>query len=73
MASLMFPVMTDAQKLEAAELLQRLEAIDAALAQVQNQRAAFEQKAQNEENFLRTERMKAQVALRALRAVQVVE
>lgn len=73
MAILTFTNLTEAQKLEAADLIQKLEAIDAALAAVQTQRATFEIKAQDRENFLKTERMKVQMALRVLRQATVTE
>ena len=73
MAQLTFGELTDAQKLEAADLIQKLEAIDAALAEVQTRRADFEVKARDRENFLRTEHMKVQQALRLLRQAEVTE
>lgn len=73
MTEITFGELTDAQKLEAADLIQKLEAIDGALAGVQTERAEFEQKARNKENFLNTEKSKIKVALRALRQAQVTE
>ena len=73
MATLNFGELTNAQKLEAIDLFQKLEAIDAALAEVQNQRAAAEIKWSDRQNFLNTERMKLQVAIRALRQAQITE
>ncbi|HUT02855.1 MAG TPA: hypothetical protein VM163_03065 [bacterium] len=73
MSKLSFETLTDTEKMEAADLYQKLEAIDAALADVQNERAAFESKARDKENFLRTERMKVQNTLRALRQATVEE
>ncbi len=63
--------LTDTQRLEAADLLQKMEAIDAQLATVQTERANAEAGWRGKENFLKTERMKVQVALRGLRQVTV--
>ena len=68
-----FGELTNGQKLEIADLVQRLEAIDAALAEVQNQRAQVEIQLQDRENFLRTERMKIQNQIRAIRSAQIIE
>lgn len=73
MAQITFGELTDAQKMEAADLIQKLEAIDGALAEVQTKRAEFEQKARERENFLNAEKTKVKVALRALRQAQVTE
>ena len=73
MATLNFGELTNAQKLEAADLVQKLEAIDAALAAIQNERAAAEIKWSDRQNFLNTERMKVQVAIRAIRQAQITE
>ena len=63
--------LTNTQKMEAADLLQKMEAIDAQLATVQTERANAEVGWQGKENFLKTERMKVQVALRGLRQVTI--
>ena len=73
MSTISFTELTNDQKLEAADLVQKLEAIDAALAEVQNERATAEVEWNNRENFLNTERMKVQVAIRAIRQAEVTE
>lgn len=73
MPTLQFAELTPQQKQEAIDLIQKLEAIDAALAQIQTKRAEFEVKARDRENWLRSEKMKVQNAIRALRSVEIIE
>ena len=73
MANLSFGELTEAQKLEVADLVQKLEAIDGAIAAVQTKRAELEAKLRDRDNFLQTQRMKVQVALRAIRQAEIQE
>ncbi len=67
-----FDDLTDIQKLQAADLIQKIYAIDAAKSVVQSERATAEIAWNNRINTLDTERMKLEVALRALRAVKII-
>ena len=67
MISVTFTDLTQNQKLEVADLLQKQEAIDGLLADVQTERATAEQGWRDRENSLRTERMKVQMAVRGIR------
>ena len=73
MSTISFTELTNDQKLRAADLIQKLEAVDAALAEVQSQRAQAEINWIDRENFLRTERMKVQNQIRAIRQAEVTE
>ena len=73
MPTINFPQLTDAQKMQIADLVQRLEAIDAGLAAVQTQRANAEIQFKDRENFLKAERMKVQAALRQIRQAEISE
>lgn len=68
-----FTELTNDQKLQAADLVQKLEAIDAALGEVQSQRAQAEINWSDKENFLHTERMKVQNQIRAIRSAEITE
>jgi uncharacterized protein YlxW (UPF0749 family) len=65
--------MTDKQKTDAADYLQKLEALNGALADLQSERAAFEGKLNERIRTIEKERSNAMDALRALRPITITE
>ena len=63
--------LTDAQKMEAADVAQKIEAIDGALAVVQTERAASEVGYVAREEVLRAEKNTLKETLRNIRSVTV--
>lgn len=68
-----FDDLTQAQALEVADLTQKLEALDALLAVVQNERAEKDAEWSGRENYVKGERTKIVVQIRAIRQAQVIE
>ena len=68
-----FGDLTNAQKLDAADIMQKIEAIDDQLAKIQTIRATKEAEWNGKENNLRTFRMNLQDQLRAIRQAVVTE
>ena len=68
-----FTALTDVQKLLAADILQKIEAIDGQLAKVQTVRATKEAEWNGKEEGLRTFRMQLQMELRKIREATVSE
>lgn len=66
-----FPVMTEAQRLQATELAQRVAAIEGEIAALSDVRATQEAIWRKKENFLKTQLGLAQVAFRDLRKASV--
>jgi len=73
MTEISFGELTEEQKLEAADLFQKKEAINGALAAIQSERALAEAKWRDTENFLRTELMKMEVEIRAIRPAVITK
>ena len=65
--------MTDNQKIDAADYLQKLEALNGALAELQSERAAFEARLSERIRTIEKERSNAMDALRALRPITLTE
>jgi len=68
-----FGTLTDVQKLEAADLDQKINAIDAAMADIQTERAGYEVVWRDKTNALQTEKAKIITQLRTLRAASIVQ
>ena len=68
-----FDDLTQAQALKVANLTQKLEALDALLAVVQNERAAKDAEWSGRENYVRGERTKVVVQIREIRQAQIVD
>jgi hypothetical protein len=71
--TLEFGTLTVAQKQEAADLLQKLEAIDSALADIQTARATAEAIWTKKTNFLNQQKGNIKDAIRALRTASIIE
>ena len=65
--------MTDKQKTDAADYLQKLEALNGALADLQTERAAFEAKLNERIRAIEKERANCMDSLRAIRPVTITE
>ncbi len=72
MATVVFADLTDAQKLLAADLIQKTAALNAEKAKIQTERAQAEIKWNDRTNTIEIELAKVEVALRAIRVAQVV-
>ncbi|MDD4986559.1 MAG: hypothetical protein PHQ43_12430 [Dehalococcoidales bacterium] len=70
---IMIGTLTDVQKSTAADLVQKLEALDAALAAIQTERAEAEGIWNQKTNAINIEKSKVRDELRALRAVDIKE
>lgn len=70
--AIQFGELSNQQKLDAADILQRIEAIDAARAKNQTWMAEQQAKFNDRENTLMTNRMALQNQLRGLRAITEV-
>ena len=71
--AIIFSELTQAQKLQAADILQKIEAVDGAVAAIQTERAIAEAQWNGKEQILLGEQAKLRVALRALRQAEVIE
>jgi hypothetical protein len=65
--------MTDKQKTDAADLLQKLEALNGALADLQTERAAFDAKLMERSRAIEQEKSKIVITLRQIRPVIIDE
>lgn len=66
-----FKDLTDVEKLQAADIVQKIEAIDGAIANIQTIRATAEAQWNGKEQVLLGEQAKLRVALRAIRQAEV--
>jgi hypothetical protein len=68
-----FGTLTATQKADAADLLQKMEALDAALADIQTERATMEASWGKKSNFITQQKSNIKDALRALRVADIKE
>lgn len=66
-----FKDLTDVEKLQAADIVQKIEAIDGVIAAIQTERATAEAQWNGKEQVLLGEQAKLRVALRAIRQAEV--
>ncbi len=71
MATLVFADLTDAQKLQAADIIQKQAALNDVKARIQTERANAEIKWNDRANFVEMELGKLENALRAIRQAQI--